>query len=503
MNHRLVFAALAGFLFHVVLSASAVGQPAPDAPEQTKRAASSPTTSERPTNIILLIPDGFGPASATMARDYLRLYGSRDALALDSVQTGSVRTYSTSSRVTDSAAGATAYATGKKTYNGAIAVDTLKNPIATILQAAERRGMSTGLVATSRITHATPASFSAHVESRWMENDIATQQITSGADVILGGGKRHFLPSSVEGSRREDDRNLIDEAANDGYRVVESRDDLMDVSEGPVLGLFSMSHMDYEIDRDPAQQPSLAEMTQKALDLLSTNENGYFAMIEASRVDHAGHGNDAAAHLQDILAFDEASAIALAHAREEGNTLVVSVSDHETGGLTLGRDIQKESEVEGVYAWHPDVLHRIRGSHGTMMNAMQDRFDDFADDATQRDSVAVVTEVLADMARVDDLSNAEKSAIGGALDSYALNYVISDIIERRAVIGWTTRGHTAVDVSLYAFGPGSEHFRGNMDNTRVGNFLAMLMNADLDALTAEIRGEGDDRSASPPAAGSE
>lgn len=459
----------------------------------------SAAASQDPTNIILLIPDGFGPASGTMARDYLRKYESTRTLAIDSIQTGSVRTFSTSSRVTDSAAGATAFATGHKTYNGAIAVDTLKQPVATLLEAAHRRGMATGLVATSRITHATPASFSAHIVERWRENEIAEQQIVSGADVLLGGGRRHFVPSTVDGSRREDDRNLINEAAAKGYQIVESRNDLMDVRQGPVLGLFSMSHMDYEIDRDPAAQPSLAEMTKKTLELLSTDEDGYFVMVEGSRIDHAGHGNDAAAHLRDILAYNEAVATALAHAKRDGNTLVVSVSDHETGGLSLGRDIQKEDGVEGVYAWRPEVLHRIEGSHGAMFDAVEQGWSTLGGDSISSDSVAVVTDVLSDMAAIDDITAAEKDAIADQLDSYGLNFTISDIIGRRAVIGWTSRGHTAVDVNLYAFGPGSERFRGNMDNTSVGNILASLMNADLEALTMELREAMENNASAEPA----
>lgn len=455
-------------------------------PETTAQPAPSDDV-DRPTNVILFIPDGFGPASATMARDYLRRYEGVTELALDSLQTGSVRTFSTDSRVTDSAAGATAYATATKTYNGAIAVDTLKKPLGTILQAAERKGMATGLVVTSRITHATPASFSAHVPNRWMENDIAAQQIARGIDVILGGGKRHFVPSGVDGSKRKDSRNLIEEAQSDGYQFVEDRDALMNVDEGPVLGLFSMSHMSYEIDRDPAAQPSLAEMTEKAINLVSQNDDGYFLMVEGSRIDHAGHSNDAAAHLEDILAYNDAVATALKHAREDGNTLVVSVSDHETGGLSLGRDIVTDGETDGVYAWHPEVLHRIQGSHGAMFDAVEEGYGALPDNATAADSTDVVASVLADMAGIDDLRESERTRIQNSLGSYALNFAVSDIIERRAVIGWTTRGHTAVDVNLYAYGPGHSLFRGNIDNTQVGQSLASLLNLDLQELTAEIR----------------
>ena len=456
----------------------------------TVQAQPSSAPDDRPKNVILMIPDGFGPASATLARDYLREYEGVTELALDSLQTGSVRTFSTSSRVTDSAAGATAYATGHKTYNGAIAVDSTKQPLGTILQAAERRGLATGLVATSRVTHATPASFAAHVPNRWMENRIAVQQLASGADVILGGGKRHFLPSSADGSRRKDDRNLMEEASAAGYQVVEDRAGLTAIDRGPVLGLFGMSHMSYEIDRDAAEQPSLAEMTAKAIDLVSQDEDGYFLMIEGSRIDHAGHGNDAAAHLYDILAYDEAVAVALGRARADGNTLVLSVSDHETGGLSLGRDIQQENGIEGVYAWHPEVLHRIQASHGVMFNQVIDRFDALSDSDTVNDSVRVVQDVIADVAGISDLSDAEVADIRSHFDNpYALSYVFSDIVERRAVIGWTTRGHTAVDVGLYAYGPGHDRFLGNIDNTQVGQILADLMGVDLDALTTQIRSD--------------
>lgn len=449
----------------------------------------APSPDGAPTNVILLIPDGFGPASATMARDYLRTYRGVETLALDSLQRGAVRTFSADSRVTDSAAGATAYATGHKTYNGAIAVDTLKQPLATVLQAAEQQGMSTGLVATSRITHATPASFSAHVKNRWMENEIAAQQIARDIDVILGGGQRHFLPQSADGSKRKDDRNLVEEAQRDGYRFVDTRDALMAIDDGPVLGLFSMSHMNYEIDRDPAAQPSLAEMTQKAIDLVSQNENGYFLMVEGSRIDHAGHSNDAAAHLHDILAYDEAVATALKAARVDGNTLVISVSDHETGGLSLGRDV----DGEGVYAWHPEVVHAVSASHGVIRDSIKAARAALPASATEADSARVAADAFTHFTGIGDFSDEEMKAFEKR--GYALNFVLSDVVERRAVIGWTTRGHTAVDVSLYAYGPGANHFTGNIDNTRVGQLLSTLLGFDLDTLTADIR-DGDATSTS-------
>ncbi len=446
------------FLLSLVLALSLAVSPgaAQDAPPS------------QPQNVILIIPDGYGPASATLARDYLRAQHGITSLAQDSLQVGSVRTFSSDSRVTDSAAGATAFASGVKTYNGAIACDTLRKPVPTILEAAEQRGMATGLVATSRITHATPASFSAHVVNRWMENEIAAQQLHQDIEVLFGGGRRHFLPESENG-RRSDGRNLLSEAESDGYQVVQDRVDFDRLENAPVLGLFSMSHMAYEIDRNPKQQPSLAEMTAKAIDLLDDGPEGFFLMVEASRIDHAGHSNDAAAHLHDILAFNETVKVAIDAAERDGNTLVVSVSDHETGGMTLGRN--------GIYSWKPAPLTAVQGSHGTIIDAAQ------AAAESGEDPVDAVVE----MTGITSLSSEEQALIRDNVSDYdRFNGLLRDLISGEALIGWTSDGHTAIDVNLFAFGPGADQFVGNHDNTYVGSTLADLLNVDLRAIAPRV-----------------
>lgn len=444
----------------------------------TPAAAQDRPGSDRPQNVILVIPDGYGPASATMARDFLRYRDGITSLALDSVLVGSVRTFASDSRITDSAAGATAYAAHTKTYNGAIAVDTAGHPVATLLEAAERRGMATGLVATSRITHATPASFSAHVVERSMEDEIAAQQITKNIEVILGGGRRHFLPTS-NGGERSDGRHLVAEAQTNGYQYVANRDQLNQVTASPVLGLFSSSHMSYEIDRDPAEQPSFAEMTAKAIELLEGNDAGYFLMVEASRIDHAGHNNDAAAHLHDILAYNEAMETVLDAAQRQGNTLVVSVSDHETGGMSLGRD--------GVYAWDPAALGRVQASHGSILQRA------LATVRVEENTLAVIRpDVIRTLTGIDELTDEEIARFRTLVDdSGALNDALSDVISRRARVGWTTSGHTAIDVNLYAYGPGASRFAGNHDNTYVGTALADLLGFDLPSLTPAIQEQVD------------
>jgi alkaline phosphatase len=461
--HRLLLALCAVALLVVPARA----QTAPDAP-----------AGDGPQNVILMIPDGFGPASVTMARDYLRWRDGTTELPYDSLHVGSTRTFSSDSRITDSAAGGTALATGVKTYNGAISVDTSKRPVGTLLEGAEQRGMATGLVVTSRLTHATPAVFSAHVPDRDQENEIAEQQLGQDIEVLLGGGRRHFLPESAADSERNDEQNLLKKANERGYRVVETADGLTRVEDGPLLGLFSDGHMAYEIDR-PSSQPSLAQMTDTAIDVLSDHEDGYFLMVEGSRIDHAGHGNDAAAHLHDILAFNDAVETAL-DAAQGSNTLVVVVSDHETGGLTLGRN----RDGEGIYQWHPDELAEVEASSSAIADSIRAIRQSGADAETTKrrieDTVARLTGVLDPTdERVRRLTNVE--------GPYAVGEAVSPIVNHRALVGWTSHAHTAVDVGLYAYGPGANRFVGNHDNTEVARLLAGLLEVDLRALTDRMR----------------
>lgn len=423
----------------------------------------------RPKNLILMIADGCGPASITMARDYARAVLGRRALTLDAIQVGAVRTASASNRVTDSAAGATAYACGVKTYNGAIAVDTAGRTVATLLEAAKARGMATGLVVTSRITHATPAAFAAHVGQRAMETEIAQQMLAQRIDVLLGGGWSYFLPTA-DGGRRMDRRNLLQEAEAAGYQVVRTAADFRKGLQRPVLGLFGPDHLPYEMDRNPEAVPSLAEMTRAAIELLQQDPEGFFLMVEGSRIDHTGHANDAAAHVHEVLAYDEAVAVALDFARRDGQTLVVSVSDHETGGLTLGRNVNSQ----GIYNWHPEVLARVQVSYDRLIPALG---------RTNRPDTLLKAWLGLDSLKTDEQALVEQAK--AQPDSWQA--VVTELIGRRAVVGWTSNGHTAVDVNLYALGPGAEQLVGNFENDELGRLLAELMGFDLPALTQMLR----------------
>jgi alkaline phosphatase len=308
-------------------------------------------------NLIMMVSDGMGPTSLSLTRSYKQYSEGlpwSSQLVLDSHLIGQSRTRSTSSLVTDSAAGATAFSCGQKSYNGAISVLDDHTPCGTVLEAAKKAGYMTGLVVTTRITDATPACFASHVNLRSEEDRIAEQFIGDYplgrvVDLFMGGGRCHFLPNTTTGSCRADSKDIVALAKKRGFSYAQSRSDFDDLKGGeavdlPLLGLFADTDIPYEIDRrfDNHIYPSLDEMAQTALKALSdatkTSDKGFFLMIEGSRIDHAGHANDAAAQVYEVLAYDAAFASVLEFLEKDATPgVMVSTSDHETGGLATAR----------------------------------------------------------------------------------------------------------------------------------------------------------------------
>lgn len=308
-------------------------------------------------NLIFMVSDGMGPTSLSLTRSFRQFESGlppEDILTLDQHLIGSSRTRSTSSLITDSAAGATAFSCGFKSYNGAISVLPDHSPCGTVMEAAKKAGYTTGLVVTTRITDATPACFAAHVNRRDEEDTIARQMIGDHplghvVDLMLGGGRCHFLPKPTSGSCRVDEIDIIGMAKDNGFNYVNDRAgfDGLNMGNGvklPLLGLFASTDIPYEVDRQHVEDvyPSLDEMAKTALRALAEatkdTEQGFFLMIEGSRIDHAGHGNDPVAQVHEVLAYDKAFASVLDFL-EKDNTpgVVVSTSDHETGGLATAR----------------------------------------------------------------------------------------------------------------------------------------------------------------------
>ncbi|GGD03479.1 alkaline phosphatase [Aquisalinus flavus] len=320
---------------------------------------------DRPAkNVILFIADGMDTTTVTAARIFAGqqkgMSGEENVLAFETLSHVAMsKTYNTNQQVSDSAGTATAMLTGVKTKAGVISISDeamvgdcaggLANPVMTAGELAEQAGMAVGVVSTARLTHATPATVYSHSASRDWESDadlpegaeacpdIASQLLSfpygDGIDVALGGGRSNFMPKEMADpeyadrtGRRTDGRDLTAEWEANGGTFVWNKAGL-EAASGKVLGLFEPSHMQYDADRSADDEPSLAEMTEKAIDLLSSDEDGYFLMVEGGRVDHAHHGGNASRALSDTVAFDEAVAAALEMVDLQ-DTLVIVTSDH-------------------------------------------------------------------------------------------------------------------------------------------------------------------------------
>lgn len=276
--------------------------------------------SKKPKNIVFLIGDGMGTSQI-----FAGLTANHGHLFLENCKyVGFSKTQSVDNYITDSAAGGTALSSGVKTFNGAIGVDVNKKPVKTILEEAEEKGFATGLVSTSAITHATPASFIAHQISRNMYEEIAADFLKTDIDVFIGGGLDHF-------TKRKDGKNLVQELEQKGYAVETSWGNLKNINKGPVAGLLAPLHMGRVSERGDI----LPKATDKAIEILDKNKKGFFLMVEGSQIDWGGHANSTVYIVEDMLDFDQTIGEVLKFATNDGETLVVITADHETGGIAL------------------------------------------------------------------------------------------------------------------------------------------------------------------------
>lgn len=315
-----------GMLFMLVLSGTAM---------LSRSCATQKDEKVVAKNIIFLIGDGMGLQQMHAA--YVVNGGS---LAIERTShVGLQKTHSANKYITDSAASGTALACGKKTNSGMVGVDSTLNELESILKVAERNAMSTGLVSTSGITHATPASFIANEESRNDYEAIAADFLKTDIDVFIGGGLSHF-------TEREDGRDLTAELVENGYTVTTTLDDCMTHSSGKLAAFTADGHNPSMLE---GRGDMLQKSTGKALELLSQNQKGFFIMIEASQIDWGGHANDQEYVITETLDFDEAIQVAMDFAEQDGETLVVVTADHETGGMVVLNGSYENRTVETVF----------------------------------------------------------------------------------------------------------------------------------------------------------
>jgi alkaline phosphatase len=454
--------------------------------------ACSTTPTTEPKRVIFFLGDGMGMATMTAARIYA--VGEDGDLTMDTLpETAFIKTYSNDAQVTDSAPSMSAYMTGVKMNNEVLSMSSetiardpvadangnlLGNncgsdngkPVTTLLEIAKSQGLSAGVVTTTRVTHATPAATYAHICHRDLENDIAAALVpggtgynsalgTDGLEVVLGGGTQFFLPKD-KGGKRADGRNLIDEFKAKNYAVASNATEFNAINGTTtkrLVGLFTSSHMSYDLDRDPAKEPSLADMTTKAMDILGQNDKGYFLMVEGGRIDHALHETTAKKALQDTVAFDNAIKAALDKARatdpELKNTLIVVTADHDHT-LVLNGYAKRTGKTT---AGNPGVLGLLKS---------------YVDGSIAKDLDGAPYTIIG-------FGNGENRVQGSRAANASLDdaTVGANVYHQEAVVRMPAGGetHGGTDVFLGAIGKNADSFFGTIDNTRVFSLVRSAM----------------------------
>jgi len=432
--------------------------------------------------VVLVIGDGTGWQQWGMFLTARRAAGATAPSAFERLvaegSTGFTTTWAADSLVTDSAAGATAWACGLKCRNGGVGVNPEGKPVPTCMEAAGAAGMWTGVVTTTAVTDATPAAFTAHVESRRLMAQVAEQQAAQpGLRVILGGGTMFFVPrtSPCSGagplgrgipdgpSRRGDDRDLVAEAKGKGWTVATTRGALL---AGPaperLLGLFAPFNLPYALDRDgpeEAEAPTLAEMTGRALEVLGKGPRGFFLVVEGARIDHACHQNDAGAAMGELEELEATLDLLLRERAERKDLLLVLTADHETGGLSVAAP---KGEM-----LTPERIGLLRTQRRSLEAAAAAVGGAVPTEEAAREAVPWLAEKA--VALTDPAVDGRGPYLGRSRRPYA------DAASGGAGVVFSTDGHTATPVPVLAAGPGAHRFAGLRGNDEAGRILAAIL----------------------------
>jgi len=396
-------------------------------------------------NIIMVIGDGMGPTYTTGYRYYMddKTTSKVETTIFDDLLTGMASTYpiNTQGYVTDSAAAATALSTGHKTYNGAIAVDVNKKPLLTIMERAKQLGKKTGLVVTSQINHATPASYFSHNESRKNYNEIADSYFDEKinaqfkADIMLGGGTKYFI---------RPDRNLVNDFKLAGFQYIDDLSKLNTLhKQNPALGLFDEVGLPWTLDNK--RDNHLLQMTKTAVQNLE-NIEGYVLLVEASQIDWAGHSNDIAAAMGEMQDLAETLIWLSNYLESRDDTLLVATADHSTGGLTLG--------AKGDYRWEPKYLKNISMSPETIASML----------VINKSPITAkqLTNLLGFVVSPD-----EADSFIDSKNEKVIYQQIKKLIDNKTNTGWTSGGHTGIDVQVFSKGIGAKAFNRHQTNTDI------------------------------------
>ncbi|MDK2851890.1 MAG: alkaline phosphatase [Proteiniphilum sp.] len=424
-------------------------------------------------NLIVMIPDGTSLSVYSAARWFKYYNGMGDQLNLDPYITGTVTTFSSNAPIGDSAPTGSAYATGvlQQTGNVAIHPEVSENdlfpvdatrsfqPAATILEALKiDKQKAVGVVVTCEFPHATPADFTAHHYKRSNYKALAPQIAYQNLDVLFGGGNG-ILTSDIRKHFENNGTTLISD----------DRQALLNYNgSGKVWALFGEKALPYNIDRNPDKVPSIAEMTEKAIELLSKKENGFFLMVEGSQVDWAAHANDAATMIDEYLAFDEAVGKAIEFARADGNTAVVILTDHGNSGFSIGSSRcggYDRLSLEDLFRTVSGYKLSNNGLESILVNTPPAQFKSVFKQFT---GIDLTDEELETLLSSKNYKESDYTKVG---TSNNLAHNIGKILNERTCFGFTTGGHTGEEVLLAAYHPQGDVPRGNMRNTEVNRYL--------------------------------
>ncbi len=412
-------------------------------------------------NIIFLVSDGMSAGTLQMADTMLRRRDGRPSnwvrlLEDSTLKRGLMDMASADRIVTDSAAAAASWGCGYRVNNGALNITPDEVHRKPILPLFKESGKATGLVTTTEMTHATPAGFAANVESRGMGETIAEQYLEREIDVLMGGGNNHYDPEM-----REDGRDLYEEHREAGYFVAKTKGELLagDPTEGKVLGIFTNGHLPYTLDHLNTDNllenvPTLAEMTDLAIQNLSGNPNGFIMQVEGGRVDHAAHSNDVGGLIYYQIAFDDAIGVAMDFAQGRDDTLVIITTDH--GNANPGYNSSADEYFDSIQN-HRHTANWIRAGldENSSISEIQERIQ-----------YATGYEIPEEQAELYQQSaRGTYRAAYGRMNSTSA--VLGQILANHCHVNWVGGSHTGDYVELASFGPGSEAIEGFVINTQL------------------------------------
>lgn len=458
---------------------------------QTSKVQQSSDVETEIRNVILLIPDGMSTAGTTLAR----WYNGGMPLALDEMASGLVKTYWAAGPITDSAPAATAFATGYKSTVNYVSVAPeaiempfytpkneveAKKPLATVLEGAKLAGKSTGLIATSEISHATPASFASHTSARSEEENIAEQILYNNVDVVLGGTTYYMTAEN-----RKDGEDLISVAKANGYDFVTTPEQMKNSKSNKIWGTFADMDLAYDFDRTSSVEPSLEQMTNKAITVLNQNKKGFFLMVEGSKIDWAAHANDPVGVISDILSFDKAVKTALDFAKKDGHTLVIACTDHGNGGISIGSSTTNSDYSKlGLESFIAPLKKAKLTAEGVAIKIFESDKTNVKEIVSQYYGISDLTEDELKQIDAALAKDAEKKITNGK--SSGVGVVLAKAMSKRANIGWDTTGHTGEDVTLYTYGPNGQKLTGVVENTQIADYISKYLGINLNDVNKKL-----------------